>query len=1112
MQSTMIKAIVEDFGNGGTIDGDLVVSGDLQVSGGGSLSFDEIVQATQVVEITNTEALLVRKASDGGDVFIVDTQNNDVTVGSSSLADGTLIIESNSSGDPKLQFTSTANRIGIMDFVEAGTLQGSIVYDHNGDNLKFATGSTNRTARFVLNETSSYFTSRVGIGESSSIDKKLHIKSSTSGDGITIENSSTGASVIRFEADSSALRGLIGVEDHDGGSSITGSSGYATFIRSEADIQFASGGNNLAMTIDSSQNVGIGVSSSISARLHIDTPTDGNTIQFDRSGQETYKLFHGTSGLFLSKPNSNNVAVALVTQDGDFYTKDASDNFLLFSDTSASRVGINDSSPDAILDVDNANSTSSTIVHITDSDTGAGNHTALQFNNTTGGGSVQTVAQFNTVGTDLKINAVADLVLQDTGANLGVGTASPSSTMHIFSSTADGHLIVESTHAFSSGNVDIRSVADRDSFLMFREGSTVKAQIFNDSSEDTLVLTDGANANTVFIKSNKVGIGIANPSTALEIDGGIIQNTSNPFTQMIDTSGGGDTYGLNNNSSKFSIYNWTDSREELVFDGSGSAKFNGSILSSDRGTITNASGEFSAFATSGNILKLGANGSDNHLKIDTNGHITATGIKSFLPFYDDDGSTLSGYVGSGQDLAFGDANDLCIRGVDSIKFTANNGNADAMTIDSSGNVGIGTSSPQKLMHLDSSSGFAEMRLSGTSGGGTIEFYNDSTALGDIFFDTSKRFHVRTNGATTALTIDENQNVGIGTTSPTASKLSLSHANNTDYDSYKSNMGATASTHHAVNITNSSNEDNTNERYALLNFLSGYGNSAAGQSIIGNVSTGSKQGNFIIGTRGGDSDANVTEKFRVSYDGNVGIGNSSPSEKLDVTGNIQASGTISSTATSGNNIFNSSILLASGKNLFLDGGSNTFIKEDGADTITFTTAGSERVRITQAGVLELTSGQLKFPASQVASSDANTLDDYEEGTFTPVWSAGSGTLGTINYTSQIGRYTKIGDVVHFSISFYNGAFAVGSGSGQARISGLPFTSNSTNGKSACSVGISQYFTGQHPSTAEVLNNQTSVDLLYRDAADGATALLQVSDLQAGGSGVFNLINISGTYFV
>ena len=172
----------------------------------------------------------------------------------------------------------------------------------------------------------------------------------------------------------------------------------------------------------------------------------------------------------------------------------------------------------------------------------------------------------------------------------------------------------------------------------------------------------------------------------------------------------------------------------------------------------------------------------------------------------------------------------------------------------------------------------------------------------------------------------------------------------------------------------------------------------------------------------------------------------------------------------------------------------------------------KMTITSSGVIDLPFGQLKFPATQSASADANTLDDYEEGTFTPVWSSASGTLGSINYTSRIGRYTKIGDVVHFSISFYNASFDAGSGSGQARLSGLPFTCNSTNGKSACSVGISQYFTGQHPSTAEVLNNQTSVDLLYRDSADGATALLQVADLQAGGSGVFNLINVSGTYFV
>ena len=80
MQSSMVKSITEDFGNGGTIDGDIVITGDLQVNGGGSLSFDEIIQGTQVIDVTNTEALLVRKNDDGGDVFVVDTSNSKVSI------------------------------------------------------------------------------------------------------------------------------------------------------------------------------------------------------------------------------------------------------------------------------------------------------------------------------------------------------------------------------------------------------------------------------------------------------------------------------------------------------------------------------------------------------------------------------------------------------------------------------------------------------------------------------------------------------------------------------------------------------------------------------------------------------------------------------------------------------------------------------------------------------------------------------------------------------------------------------------------------------------------------------------------------------------------------
>src|SRR5690606_37688120 len=48
--------------------------------------------------------------------------------------------------------------------------------------------------------------------------------------------------------------------------------------------------------------------------------------------------------------------------------------------------------------------------------------------------------------------------------------------------------------------------------------------------------------------------------------------------------------------------------------------------------------------------------------------------------------------------------------------------------------------------------------------------------------------------------------------------------------------------------------------------------------------------------------------------------------------------------------------------------------------------------------------VKFPAAQIASSDANTLDDYEEGSFTPTLTFGGGSTG-IAYTSRVGRYQK-----------------------------------------------------------------------------------------------------------
>ena len=82
--------------------------------------------------------------------------------------------------------------------------------------------------------------------------------------------------------------------------------------------------------------------------------------------------------------------------------------------------------------------------------------------------------------------------------------------------------------------------------------------------------------------------------------------------------------------------------------------------------------------------------------------------------------------------------------------------------------------------------------------------------------------------------------------------------------------------------------------------------------------------------------------------------------------------------------------------------------------------------------------ITFPATQSASTNANTLDDYEEGTWTPVLGGAGGTSGQ-TYSYQNGSYVKIGKLV--SVSFQLGLSAKGTITGNAIIQGLPFTATS-----------------------------------------------------------------------
>jgi hypothetical protein len=95
-----------------------------------------------------------------------------------------------------------------------------------------------------------------------------------------------------------------------------------------------------------------------------------------------------------------------------------------------------------------------------------------------------------------------------------------------------------------------------------------------------------------------------------------------------------------------------------------------------------------------------------------------------------------------------------------------------------------------------------------------------------------------------------------------------------------------------------------------------------------------------------------------------------------------------------------------------------------------------------GDLQVSKG-ITFPATQVACSDANTLDDYEEGTWPPVLTCGTpGDLAVGTGGSRVGHYTKIGRQVIVSFIFGCDTFTRSTASGAMVISGLPFPVGAT----------------------------------------------------------------------
>lgn len=88
-----------------------------------------------------------------------------------------------------------------------------------------------------------------------------------------------------------------------------------------------------------------------------------------------------------------------------------------------------------------------------------------------------------------------------------------------------------------------------------------------------------------------------------------------------------------------------------------------------------------------------------------------------------------------------------------------------------------------------------------------------------------------------------------------------------------------------------------------------------------------------------------------------------------------------------------------------------------------------------GLFDLQGGQIKFPSTQVPSADPNTLDDYEEGTWTPVNASNNAQIGT--WSTYTGKYVKIGKVVVATIEITGTGIGYSTTNGYTQITGLPF---------------------------------------------------------------------------
>ena len=339
-------------------------------------------------------------------------------------------------------------------------------------------------------------------------------------------------------------------------------------------------------------------------------------------------------------------------------------------------------------------------------------------------------------------------------------------------------------------------------------------------------------------------------------------------------------------------------------------------------------------------------------------------------------------------------------GSENIIFRTSTG-AERMRINNSNYVGIGTPSPDALLSVNGVASFGD----GTALLPSIANFGDLNT--GMWFPAADTIAFSKAG-TEAMRILDNGNVAIGRTTANFSGLGTDHTV-LSVGAFTFNMGM-------LELAGWRSVDGDLGRIT-------FGNKNVRLSEIVAIRTGADNASALSFST--SSSGSNTERMRIDSSGNVGINTTTPSTKLTInqSGEPPAEGMLLLQANS------------SSRQLRIQPPTNTdngFIDYRGGN-LTFLDDGTEVARFQGSTGFEVT-GTIKVSDGIYlgGTGTANKLDDYEEGTFTPAITVGS---GSVTHVTQTGNYTKVGRLVYFDIRVT--LSAISSPSGTLFITGLPF---------------------------------------------------------------------------